>query len=229
MKNYASMNIQYSRGCPFDCDFCNITVLYGRRPRTKSAEQVLAELDALYTRGWRSSVFIVDDNFIGNKGKLKREVLPAIIGWMEDHAHPFSLYTEVSINLPDDEELMRLMVQAGFDQVFIGIESPNEESLAECSKLQNRNRDLIASVRKIQQAGLEVQAGFIVGFDKDPASIFDRLIGFIQESGIVTAMVGLLNAPPGTKLYHRMKQEGRLLKAADRRQYRFFDKLSCRR
>jgi radical SAM superfamily enzyme YgiQ (UPF0313 family) len=214
LKHYASMNIQYSRGCPFDCDFCNITVLFGRLPRTKSAAQVLAELDAVYALGWRSSVFIVDDNFIGNKGKLKREVLPAIIGWMEEHGHPFSLYTEASINLADDDDLIRLMVQAGFDQVFIGIESPNEESLVECSKLQNRNRDLIASVKKIQQAGLEVQAGFIVGFDKDPASIFERLIAFIQESGIVTAMVGLLNAPPGTKLYHRMKKEGRLLKAA---------------
>jgi radical SAM superfamily enzyme YgiQ (UPF0313 family) len=214
MRKYASMNIQYSRGCPFDCDFCNITVLYGRTPRTKSADQVLAELNVLYDGGWRSSVFIVDDNFIGNKGKLRKEILPAIIQWMEEHRHPFTLYTEVSINLADDEELMQLMVKAGFDQVFIGIESPNEESLAECSKLQNRNRDLIASVKKIQKAGLEVQAGFIVGFDKDPASIFDRLIGFIQESGIVTAMVGLLNAPQGTKLYHRMKQEGRLVKAA---------------
>ncbi len=214
MPSYASMNIQYSRGCPYDCDFCNITVLYGRRPRTKSASQVLAEFDALYERGWRGSVFIVDDNFIGNKGKLKKEVLPAIIAWMEERNYPFSLYTEVSINLADDEELMELLVRAGFDQVFVGIESPNEESLAECSKLQNRNRDLIANVKKIQNAGLEVQAGFIVGFDKDPASIFERLIGFIQESGIVTAMVGLLNAPYGTKLYHRMKQEGRLIKAA---------------
>lgn len=213
MRKYASMSIQYSRGCPFDCDFCNITVLYGRKPRTKSAHQVLAELEALYARGWRSSIFIVDDNFIGNKAKLKKEILPAIIRWMEERNHPFNLYTEVSINLSDDEELMALMVKAGFDQVFIGIESPNEESLAECSKLQNRNRDLIANVKKIQKAGLEVQAGFIVGFDKDPASIFDRLVGFIQESGIVTAMVGLLNAPQGTKLYHRMKQEGRLVKA----------------
>jgi radical SAM superfamily enzyme YgiQ (UPF0313 family) len=213
MRKYASMNIQYSRGCPFDCDFCNITVLYGRAHRTKSTEQVLAELDTLYARRWKSSVFIVDDNFIGNKGKLKKQVLPAIIGWMEKHNYPFTLYTEVSINLADDEELMALMVRAGFDQVFIGIESPNEESLAECSKLQNRNRDLIASVRKIQKAGLEVQAGFIVGFDKDPETIFDRMVSFIQESGIATAMVGLLNAPHGTKLYHRMKQEGRLLKA----------------
>ncbi len=212
-KKYASMNIQYSRGCPFDCDFCNITVLYGRVPRTKNTEQVIAEFDLLYTLGWRGGVFIVDDNFIGNKGKLKREILPAIIAWMEKRKFPFTLYTEVSINLSDDEELMNLMVKAGFDQVFVGIESPNEESLAECSKLQNRNRDLIACVRKIQRAGLEVQAGFIVGFDKDPASIFERLIGFIQESGIATAMVGLLNAPHGTKLYHRMKKEGRLVKS----------------
>jgi radical SAM superfamily enzyme YgiQ (UPF0313 family) len=212
-RRYASMNIQYSRGCPFDCDFCNITVLYGRVPRTKTSFQVTSELDALYSRGWRGSVFIVDDNFIGNKGKLKKEVLPAIIAWMEDRGFPFSLYTEVSINLADDAELMNLMFKAGFNQVFIGIESPNDESLAECSKLQNRNRDLIASVRKIQQAGIEVQAGFIVGFDKDPATIFDRLTEFIQESGIVTAMVGLLNAPHGTKLYERMKHEGRLVKS----------------
>ena len=214
MKKYASMNVQYSRGCPFDCDFCNITVLYGRVPRTKDSLQILSEFDALYTRGWRGSVFIVDDNFIGNKGKLKREVLPAIIDWMEKRNHPFTLYTEVSINLADDAELMLLMVKAGFDQVFVGIESPNDASLAECSKLQNRNRDLIACVRRIQQAGLEVQAGFIVGFDKDPAMIFERLIEFIQESGIVTAMVGLLNAPHGTKLYHRLQQEGRLVKSA---------------
>ncbi len=158
-------------------------------------------------------MFIVDDNFIGNKGKLKNDVLPAIIAWMEERNHPFTLSTEVSINLADDEELMRLMARAGFDTVFVGIETPNEESLAECSKVQNRNRDLIASVKKIQRAGLEVQAGFIVGFDKDPASIFERLIAFIQESGIATAMVGLLNAPQGTKLYHRLKSEGRLVKS----------------
>lgn len=214
MKKYASMNVQYSRGCPFDCEFCNITVLYGRIPRTKNTGQVLAEFESLYARGWRNGVFIVDDNFIGNKGKLKSEVLPAVIAWMKERKHPFTLSTEVSINLADDEELMRLMVQAGFDTVFVGIETPNEESLAECGKVQNRNRDLIESVKKIQRAGLQVQAGFIVGFDKDPASIFDRLIGFIQESGIATAMVGLLNAPHGTKLYHRLRNEGRLLKSA---------------
>ncbi|MDP2277206.1 MAG: B12-binding domain-containing radical SAM protein [Nitrospirota bacterium] len=214
LKKYASMNIQYSRGCPFDCEFCNITVLHGRVPRTKEKEQVVAEMESLYLRGWKGGLFFVDDNFIGNKIKLKKEVLPAIIEWMEKRNHPFSLSTEVSINLSDDEELIRMMVEAGFDTVFIGIETPNEESLAECSKIQNRNRDLIACVKKIQRSGLEVQAGFIVGFDKDPASIFEQLIVFIQESGIATAMVGLLNAPHGTKLYHRLKKEGRLLSAA---------------
>ena len=212
-KYYASMNIQYSRGCPFDCEFCNITVLYGRMPRTKDKEQVIAELENIYARGWRGGVFFVDDNFIGNKAKLKREVLPAIIEWMEKRDRPFTLSTEASINLADDRELMDLMVMAGFDTVFVGIESPNEESLNEGGKVQNKNRDLIACVKKIQKAGLEVQAGFIVGFDKDPASIFHQVIRFIQESGIVTAMVGLLNAPSGTHLYRRLEREGRLLHA----------------
>ncbi len=211
MKNYATMNVQYSRGCPFDCDFCNITVLYGRRPRTKGREQLLAELDGLYARGWKGGVFLVDDNFIGNKGKLKKDILPALTQWMDSRKHPFSLITEVSINLSDDEELMRMMARAGFDSVFVGIESPHEESLVECGKFQNKNRDLAACVRTIQQFGMEVQGGFI-GFDSDPATIFDRLVSFIQESGIVTAMVGLLNAPPGTKLYRRLRAENRLLR-----------------
>lgn len=213
MKQYSSMNIQYSRGCPYDCEFCDITVLYGRRPRTKTAEQVLAELDALYHYGWRASVFFVDDNFIGNRGKLKQEVLPAIIEWMERHRYPFTLNTEVSINLSDDEELMQFMARAGFDTVFVGIESPNEESLIECRKIPNKRRDLIASVKKIQRHGMQIQGGFIVGFDNDPALIFERVVEFIQESGIVTAMVGLLNAPRGSKLYQRLLQEGRLLSA----------------
>lgn len=212
MTKYASMNIQYSRGCPFDCDFCNITVLYGRRPRTKTKEQLIAELNALYIRGWRGSIFLVDDNFIGNKARLKQEILPAVINWMEERRYPFSLYTEASINLSDDDKLMTLMVRAGFDTVFIGIETPNEESLVECNKFQNKNRDLAAEVKRIQKAGLEVQGGFIVGFDNDPENIFERLISFIQESGIVTAMVGLLNAPPGTKLYRRLEMEKRLLR-----------------
>jgi radical SAM superfamily enzyme YgiQ (UPF0313 family) len=212
LKNYTSMNLQYSRGCPFDCDFCDITVLYGRKPRTKTKEQIITELDALYFTGWRGPVFFVDDNFIGNKAKLKKEILPAIAEWMEKRKNPFCLNTEASINLADDGQLMQLMVRAGFEAVFIGIESPNEESLVECNKTQNRNRDLISSVKKIQQAGLQVQGGFIVGFDNDPPSIFEKLTNFIQESGIVTAMVGLLNAPKGTKLQKRLENEGRMLK-----------------
>ena len=211
IKDYSSMNVQYSRGCPFDCDFCNITVLYGRVPRTKTKQQVIAELDALYFTGWRGPVFFVDDNFIGNKGKLKKDILPAIIEWNEKRKNPFYFSTEASINLADDDTLIQLMVKAGFEGVFIGIESPNEESLIECNKTQNRNRDLIASVKKIHHAGLEVQGGFIVGFDNDPPTIFDKLTDFIQESGIVTAMVGLLNAPRGTKLHKRLLNEGRLL------------------
>jgi radical SAM superfamily enzyme YgiQ (UPF0313 family) len=210
-KHYASMNLQYSRGCPYDCEFCDITVLYGRVPRTKTKEQVIAELDSLYNAGWRGSVFFVDDNFIGNKNKLKKEILPAIIDWTEAKGHPFYFNTEVSLNSADDEELMKLMVRAGFDAVFVGIESPNEESLEECRKLPNKKRDLVASVKKIQKFGMQVQGGFIVGFDVDPLSIFDKLTSFIQETGIVTAMVGLLNAPRNTKLYRRLKEEGRLL------------------
>lgn len=212
MKKYASMNLQYSRGCPFNCEFCNITALFGRQVRTKHEDQIINELEELYNKGWRGSVFIVDDNFIGNKIKLKNQVLPAIIEWMEKRKHPFTFYTEASINLSDDEELMQLMVEAGFSMVFVGIETPNEESLAECNKFQNKNRDLIDSVKKIQRAGLEVTGGFIVGFDSDPPSIFERQIKFIQNSGIVTAMVGLLNAPRGTRLYQRLLKEGRLLR-----------------
>ncbi|MCX6002996.1 MAG: B12-binding domain-containing radical SAM protein [Chloroflexi bacterium] len=212
MNKYASMNIQYSRGCPFDCEFCDIVILNGHKPRTKTTEQVLCELDALYECGWRGSVFVVDDNFIGNKKKLKEEILPALIRWRKSKQQPPSLFTEASINLADDDELMRLMVKAGFDRVFIGIETPNEESLVECNKTQNKNRDLVAAVKRIQNFGMEVQGGFIVGFDNDPASIFRRQIEFIQKSGIVTAMVGLLNAPRGTRLYERLKKENRLVK-----------------
>jgi len=211
-KDYSAMSIQYSRGCPFNCEFCDIVVLNGHKPRTKNKGQLLTELDAIYQQGWSTSVFIVDDNFIGNKKKLKAETLPTIIEWRKKKRQPFPLFTEASINLADDEELMQLMVEAGFDRVFIGIETPNEESLVECNKSQNRNRDLVDSVKKIQRHGLEVQGGFIVGFDNDPVSIFKSQINFIQKSGIVTAMVGLLNAPPGTRLHNRLKKEDRLLK-----------------
>jgi radical SAM superfamily enzyme YgiQ (UPF0313 family) len=210
-RDYATMNVQYSRGCPYDCEFCDITVLYGRVPRTKSPAQVIAEMDALYRAGWREHVFFVDDNFIGNKAKLKKEVLPRMIRWMEEMQHPFSLGTEASLNLSDDPELLELMARAGFEEVFVGIESPNAESLEECKKIPNKNRDLIASVKTLQKAGLQVQGGFIVGFDHDPPSIFDTLIRFIRESGIVVAMVGLLNAPINSRLYNRLGKEKRLL------------------
>ncbi|MHB1651510.1 MAG: B12-binding domain-containing radical SAM protein [Desulfitobacteriaceae bacterium] len=210
-KKYATMNIQYSRGCPFNCEFCNITTLYGHIPRTKDVSQLLEELDAIYNSGWREAVFFVDDNFIGNKRKLTEEILPALIKWMTERKYPFTFLTEASINLSDDDQLMQLMVKSGFNTVFIGIETPNEDSLVECNKMQNKNRDLISCVKKIQRFGLQVQGGFIVGFDNDTASIFDSLISFIQESGIVTAMVGLLNAPKGTKLYQRLAGEGRLM------------------
>ena len=212
MNNYATINIQYSRGCPFNCEFCDITLLCGRVPRTKNREQIIRELENIYEHGFRGGVFFVDDNFIGNKRKLMDEILPAIAGWMKMRQDPFSFITQASIELSDNEELMKRMVQAGFDTVFVGIESPHEQSLAECSKFQNKNRDLLASVRKIHKAGLQVQAGFIVGFDNDPLTIFNTQIKFIQTSGIVTAMVGLLNALPRTRLYQRLEKEQRLLK-----------------
>jgi radical SAM superfamily enzyme YgiQ (UPF0313 family) len=211
MKKYSSMNIQYSRGCPFNCEFCDITFLDGNIPRTKNTEQVLAEMDSLFQAGWRGDLFFVDDNFIGNKKKLKEVILPAIIQWMNKNNHPFNLFTEVSVNLADDEELMQLMEQAGFNKVFVGIETPNEASLFECDKKQNTRRDLIASVKTIQKHGFEVMGGFIVGFDNDSPAIFKTQINFIQKSGIVTAMVGLLNAPQGTRLYQRLKGENRLV------------------
>ncbi|MBZ9578505.1 B12-binding domain-containing radical SAM protein [Patescibacteria group bacterium] len=211
MKKYASMSIQYSRGCPFNCEFCDIILLNGRVQRAKDKDQILRELTALYNRGWREGVFFVDDNFIGNKKKLKEKILPALIEWMTDKGYPFFLNTQVSINLADDEELMKLMAKAGFNTVFVGIESPNEESLAECGKFQNINRDLLSSVKIIQNQGLQVQGGFIIGFDHDTTSIFDRMINFIQKSGIITAMVGLLQAAPKTRLWKRLRKEKRLM------------------
>lgn len=210
-RKYATLTVQYSRGCPYNCEFCDIVLLNGHVPRTKDPRQLIAEMEAIYSLGWRQSVFIVDDNFIGNKKKLKGELLPAIITWMKERDYPFTLFTQASIGLSDDDELMRLMVDAGFDRVFVGIETPNEASLGECGKYQNANRDLVASVNRLQNHGFEVQGGFIVGFDSDPDNIFDRQINFIQQTGIVTAMVGLLNAPPGTSLYKRLKNESRLI------------------
>jgi radical SAM superfamily enzyme YgiQ (UPF0313 family) len=210
LKCYDTVSIQFSRGCPFNCDFCNVTTLLGHLPRTKTAAQIIAELNSLYALGWRKNIFFVDDNFIGNKKYIKTELLPALIEWRKGKTGvPFS--TEVSINLADDPLLLSLMVKAGFDTVFVGIETPNEDSLVECSKNQNKDRDLVESVKRLQRAGLQVQGGFIVGFDNDSPSIFQQQIDFIQKSGIVTAMVGLLQAPLGTRLYERMQKEGRLV------------------
>jgi len=213
ISKYATMDLQYSRGCPFNCEFCSITVLNGHKPRTKSSDQLIQELDALYKHGWRGNVFFVDDNFIGNKGRLKKEVLPALIQWSRKRKYPFAFMTEVSINLSDDDELIDLMIQAGFDAAFVGIETPNEESLVECGKYQNQKRNLIDSVKKLQRKGIVVSGGFILGFDHDPPSIFRQQLEFIQNSGIVTAMVGLLNAPSGTRLFTRLKNENRIIES----------------
>jgi radical SAM superfamily enzyme YgiQ (UPF0313 family) len=212
IKKYAVMGIQYSRGCPFNCDFCDITTLLGHKVRTKATSQIIDELESLYVHNWRGDVFFVDDNFIGKRQQLKNELLPAIIEWMDKRNNPFSFNTQASIDMVDDEQLMKLMKRAGFYCVFIGIESPNEESLAECNKKQNTGRDIVAAIKKIQQFGMEVQAGFILGFDTDKPKVFQRLISLIQDAGVVTAMVGLLNAPRGTKLYKRLMSENRLLK-----------------
>lgn len=210
-KRYASLSIQFSRGCPFNCDFCNVTALFGHRPRLKSPAQIISELDQIYSLGWRGSIFFVDDNFIGNKRFLKQSLLPELIQWREDKKGCV-FFTESSINLADDPQLLEMMVQAGFDSVFIGIESPDEISLSECHKTQNKNRDLLESVAIIHRAGLQVMGGFIVGFDSDGPSIFQRQIDFIQKSGIVTAMVGMLQAPPGTRLFDRLERESRVVK-----------------
>lgn len=211
MSNYASMATQISRGCPFNCEFCDIIVMNGRIPRVKSPKQVIAEFDALYDAGWRGILFIVDDNFIGNKVKVT-EILKQIGAWMKRKNKPFSLFTEASINLSDDPEIMHLMREANFNSVFVGIETPEEEGLKSCGKVQNTNKNLIDKVRILQNNGFQVQAGFIVGFDTDTPKTFDNMIKFIQSSGIVTAMVGLLTALPETQLFKRLNKAGRILK-----------------
>lgn len=210
MKDYAFMNMQISRGCPFNCDFCEITALLGHKVRMKSSVQVLNELDTLYKLNWRGPVAVVDDNFIGNKKVVKNNILPDMIKWMEVHKHPFKFNAQTSINLADDSKLLQMMRSAGFTSTFIGIETPDEESLQSCHKVQNRNRDLLKNVKQIQEAGLQVSGGFIVGFDSDTETVFQRQVDFIQKSGIVSAMVGLLNAPKNTQLYKQMEKENRL-------------------
>ncbi|HCT30175.1 MAG TPA: B12-binding domain-containing radical SAM protein [Bacteroidales bacterium] len=211
MKDYVGMNIQVARGCPFACDFCEITSLLGHKVRMKDTSQVIAELDALYKLNWRGIVSIVDDNFIGNKKQVKTDLLPAMISWMKEHNHPFSFNTQTSIDLADDKELMEMMIEAGFFSAFIGIETPDEQGLEDCNKVQNRNRNLLESVKKIQKAGFQVTGGFIVGFDSDSPTVFERQVEFIQESGIVSALVGMLNAPKNTRLYDRLEAENRIL------------------
>jgi radical SAM superfamily enzyme YgiQ (UPF0313 family) len=210
IKDYVTMNLQISRGCPFACDFCEITSLLGHKVRMKDTSQIIKELEILYNLNWRGSVFIVDDNFIGNKNEVKKNLLPAMREWMKAHKNPFAFNVQTSINLADDDELMLQMAETGFTSTFVGIETPAEKSLLDCNKSQNRNRDMLESVKKIQKAGMQVSAGFIVGFDSDLPSVFQQQIDFIQKSGIVSAMVGLLNAPKNTKLYKRMEAENRL-------------------
>jgi radical SAM superfamily enzyme YgiQ (UPF0313 family) len=211
LHHYSCASIQYSRGCPYNCEFCDITALYGRKIRTKTPVQVIGELQALLKAGWRGPVFIADDNFIGHRKRLKTALLPSLIQWMEANKYPFVYTTEASIDLADDPVLMQMMVKAGFARVFVGIETPEENSLVACNKLQNNHRNLIECVQTIQKSGMEVAAGFIVGFDNDPVNIFQRQIDFIQQSGIITAMVGLLNAPRLSALYKRLQMEGRIV------------------
>jgi radical SAM superfamily enzyme YgiQ (UPF0313 family) len=210
MNRYSTMTVQCSRGCPFNCEFCDIIEIYGRRPRTKEPPQVLAELDQLYNAGWRGPVFIVDDNFIGNKARA-RLLLTAIVTWQKAHGHAFRFITEASINMADDPALLAAMQEAGISSVFLGIETPDESSLAATQKHQNTRRDLLDSVATIQRYGIEVMGGFILGFDTDREDIFDRLVEFIQKSAIPIAMVGLLQAMPGTQLFRRLTREGRIL------------------
>ncbi len=208
--NYTSMLLQYSRGCPFDCEFCDVVALFGRKPRYKTPDQFLDELDSLYNAGWRGNIMIVDDNFIGNK-KRALELLEKLVQWQEERGYPFFFVTQASINLADQKEILQLMAKADFKQVFIGIETPSSDSLKECDKTQNLNRDLLAAVRMIHSYGMEVMAGFIVGFDADPPTIFEDQKNFIEAAAIPTAMVGVLMVWYGTRLWDRMEREGRLL------------------
>ena len=211
LKHYVTMAVQFSRGCPYDCEFCDIIIMNRRVPRTKTPAQLIAELESLRQRGWKDMVFIVDDNFIGDKRRTK-ELLRELIGWRDRTRAEMGFLTEACVNLADDAELCGLMVRAGFTKVFLGIETPSAEALQECHKIQNRGRDLVETVQTLQRASLKVMGGFIVGFDSDKSDIFKRQFEFIQQSGVVTAMVGLLNALPQTKLWHRLKCEDRLEK-----------------
>ena len=206
---YSTMALQFSRGCPHSCEFCDIIEMFGRVPRTKTPSQFLREMDLLYEEGWRGSLFVVDDNFIGNRREVKK-LLPEIAAWQRERQYPFGLFTEATLSLAEDEQLMDQMIQAGFNMVFVGIETPDRDTLAHTGKTHNLKADMLTSVRKIQAKGMEVSGGFILGFDEDKEDIFDRQIRFIQEAAIPTAMVGLLTALPNTRLYKRFEREGRI-------------------
>ncbi|MBU1168820.1 MAG: B12-binding domain-containing radical SAM protein [Proteobacteria bacterium] len=213
-KAYGSMAIQYSRGCPYTCEFCDIWKTYGNKPRLKNHASLIREIDTLYRLGWRGAVFVVDDNFIGNKQKVKTHLLPALAEWQKNHRYPFRFFTEASINLADDEELLSAMRNAGFNEVFVGIETPEKEALMGVGKKQNLATDMAVAVRKIQSCGLEVMGGFILGFDSDTKDTFQHQINFISRTAIPKAMVGLLSALPGTTLYHRLEKENRIISSA---------------
>lgn len=209
LNHYVKMPLQFSRGCPFDCEFCNIADLNGKIPRVKSPAKFMEELNALYDYGWRGALMVVDDNFICNKTKAKA-LLKELIKWRKEKNYQATYVTQISLNLADDDELLNLMRDAGFSSVFIGLETPSTKSLEECGKFHNKNRDMLSDIKKIHNYGMEVYGGFIVGFDHDDETIFETQFKFIQEAGIVISTIGLLNALPGTKLYHRLKAENRL-------------------
>jgi len=211
---YLTMPLQITRGCPHDCDFCHVTILNGRTPRTKRVERVLAELDSLYRAGWRGPVMFVDDNVIGSR-KMAKRVLAAIVHWQIRHAYPFIFVGQASVDVAGDPELLELLRQAGFMQLFLGIETTAVASLSECNKRQNLECNLVEVVRALHDHGIDVLGGFIVGFDADPPSIFEELADFIEKAALPTAMVGVLAAPPGTRLYRRMAAENRLLGRSD--------------
>jgi len=214
-ENYAQISLQLTRGCPFNCEFCSVAKIFGKKVRMKTKEQVIAELSAIHDTGYKGRIMFADDNLICFPFVMKKEILPAIIRWNIGRNHPFKYFTQLSINLADDEELLKMMVDAGFDIVFLGIETVNDESLAETGKFQNRNRDILADVKKMQRAGLEVWSGFIVGFDHDKETVFDIMTRFIQESGITVPMPTILTPIRGTRLYERMEKENRILPMGD--------------
>ncbi len=208
-KDYVTMTLQFSRGCPFDCEFCGVIAMNGRKTRVKSSGQFISELESLYVTGWRGTIFIVDDNFIGNKKEVKF-LLNEIIDWQKTRRFPYKFLTQASVNLGADEELMRLMSEANFFKVFLGLETPSESSLEECNKIQNLKGDIPVYIKNIQNHGMQVMGGFVIGFDNDDSNIFGLQKKFIENTGVVTAMVGILTALPGTRLYQRLKEEGRL-------------------